>query len=51
MEGVKAYNWEEVFKILDDESYKGVSEETLQKFAEFVDGNSSEKLFSLVTDS
>lgn len=48
LEGIKAYNWEEVFKILDDESYKSVSDETLQKFAEFVDGNSSEKLFSLV---
>lgn len=45
MEGVKAKNWQEFYRILEMQSYCPVSEETQKKFAEFVDGRCCEKLW------
>lgn len=39
MEGAKAKNWKEFYRILEEKSYSPVSEETLKKFAEYLDGN------------
>ncbi len=48
MEGVKAQNWHEFIRILDDKSYYPVSEETRKKFAEYLDGNCCQKVFDAV---
>lgn len=45
MEGVKANNWREFYKILEEKSYAPVSEVTCKKFAEYVDGKVCEKLW------
>ncbi len=51
MEGVKAKNWQEFYKILDEKSYAAVSEETRRKFAEFVDGKACERLWNYIQKS
>ncbi len=48
MEGVKAMNWQEFIRILDEKSYYPVSEATRMKFAEYIDGNCCQKLFDAV---
>lgn len=48
MEGVKANNWREFYKILEEKSYAPVSEVTCKKFAEYVDGNACEKLWNTI---
>lgn len=44
LEGVRAENWNEVLKIIENESYKKVPEEKIKQFAEFCDGNSCRKI-------
>ncbi len=44
LEGVRAENWNEVLKIIENESYKKVTEEKIKQFAEFCDGNSCRKI-------
>ena len=48
MAGIKALNWHEALKILDDESYRPVTEDKIKQFAEFVDGKSCEKLYECI---
>lgn len=45
MEGEKAKNWQEFYKILERKSYTPVSKETCKKFAEYIDGKACEKLW------
>lgn len=46
MEGAKAKNWHEFYKILEEKSYAPVREETRKKFAEYVDGKACERLWN-----
>lgn len=48
MEGAKAKNWQEFYKILEEKSYAPVNEETCKKFAEYVDGNACERLWNTI---
>ncbi len=48
MEGVKAKNWQEFYKILEEKSYAPVSEETHCKFAEYVDGKACKRLWETI---
>lgn len=48
LEGKRATNWNEVLKIIDEESYFSVSENKVKQFAEFCEGNSCEKLLKCV---
>lgn len=48
MEGVKAKNWREFYKILEEKSYAAVGEETRKMFAEYVDGNACERLWNII---
>ncbi len=48
IEGVKAMDWHEFIRILDEKSYYPVSEATRIKFAEYVDGNCCQKVFDAV---
>lgn len=49
MEGAKATNWQEFYKIIEEKSYSSVSEETKKKFAKYVDGKSCERLWKEIT--
>lgn len=49
IEGAKAKNWHEFYKILEEKTYASVSEETCKKFAEYVDGNACERLYKEIT--
>lgn len=50
MEGAKAKSWQEVYKILESQSYCPVSDMTRRKFAEYLDGTCCEKLYSRVIE-
>ena len=46
MEGAKAKNWQEFYRILEEKSYSPVSEKTRKKFAEYLDGKCCERLWN-----
>lgn len=50
MKSVKARNWQEFYKILENTLYKPSSEEARKKFAEYADGKSCERLWNVVTE-
>lgn len=50
LEGAKAKNWQEFYKILEENSYVPVLEETRKKFSEYVDGNACERLWKEITE-
>ncbi len=45
MEGVKAKNWQEFYKIIEKKLYAPVSKEAQLKFAEYLDGDCCRKIF------
>lgn len=51
MEGAKATNWQEFYKILGEKSYAPVSEETRRKFAEYVDGKACKRLWNEIMEN
>lgn len=51
IEGEKAKNWQEFYKILEEKTYASVSEETCKKFAEYVDGKACERLWKEITEN
>ena len=50
MEGAKAKNWQEFYRILEEKSYSPVSEKTRKKFAEYLDGKCCERLWNKITE-
>jgi CDP-glycerol glycerophosphotransferase len=45
MEGIKAYSWNELYKILENETYYRISNGTIDKYCKYNDGNACEKCF------
>jgi CDP-glycerol glycerophosphotransferase len=45
MEGIKAYSWKDLYKILDAKTYYAVSMETIDKYCKYNDGSVCEKCF------
>ncbi|GHV66163.1 hypothetical protein AGMMS49928_00180 [Spirochaetia bacterium] len=50
MEGIKAKTWPELCDILENETYYPVSDNTIIKYCEYNDGNSSAKCFHEIRD-
>lgn len=50
IEGAKAKNWQKFYRILEEEKYSPVSEETRKKFAEYLDGKCCERLWNKITE-
>lgn len=48
MEGAKAKNWQEFYRILDTGAYSPVSGESQKKFAEYLDGKCCERLWKWI---
>jgi hypothetical protein len=48
MDGIKAYSWKDLYKILDTEVYYAVSTETIDKYCKYNDGSACEKCFENV---
>ena len=50
IEGAKAKNWQEFYRILEEKKYSSVSEETRKKFAEYLDGKCCERLWEKIME-
>jgi CDP-glycerol glycerophosphotransferase len=48
MQGIKAYSWKDLYKILDAETYYSVSRETIDKYCKYNDGSACKKCFENV---
>jgi CDP-glycerol glycerophosphotransferase len=48
MKGCKADSWTELFDILLNERYYSIDEESIKKYCEYNDGNSSKKCFEMI---
>lgn len=48
IEGVRAYNWDDFIKIINEKSYYTPSQNTREKYHQFQDGNSSKRITDFV---
>lgn len=51
IEGAKAENWQEFYRILTEKKYSIVNETTIMKFAQYLNGNCCEKLINQIVNN